>query len=307
MQFCDENTLLTSSLDGTVQMWAAMTGQRTKVFEGVACASVIVQPVTRAPLEQTKSLLEASEPIVKAIFISSQREGVLAALSHRASPKIAPFGKDHGGVSHADFSPSGSYFTASHEDGSCTVHSAAGGAVLWQLNGHSSRANCALFAGSDGLIVSCGRDRLVMFWRLPPISSTSAPVLVEPLFSLPFDLEIARMVIGNNAVVFASLDSQLSSCTPCVSSNGVLKLGGSLSLCFDAGLLKYLSVNQDSRIAANKDKCLFSRYVLPPVWVLERIMASSNVGAKQQLRCLLQGPAAGNATHCQCAHVFVSL
>jgi hypothetical protein len=41
----------------------------------------------------------------------------------------------------------------------------------------------------------------------------------------------------------------------------------------------------------------FSRYLLPPVWIIESILASSNNSAKEQLRCLLQGPAAGLIMH----------
>ena len=296
MQFCDKSMLLTSSLDGSVRLWAALTGQMTKVFDGQACVCVVVQSVMSGIHEQPQFFMELSETVVKSIVVTSQHEAMLATLSLQSSHAPAiPFGQDCGGVTDAVFSPTGLYFAASHENGSCTVHSSAAGARLWQLIGHKGRANCVVFAGSDRFIISSGCDKLVLFWQLPAVHSKSDP-LIRPLFSLPFDIEIARIGAVCNSLVFASVDSRTSSRLPCACSDGVLNLGGSLSLFFDAGALKYLSAELDAGPSSKMG--LNCRYLLPPVWIIESILASSHVGAREKLRCLLEGPAAGMKFRC---------
>jgi hypothetical protein len=239
-------------------------------------------------VQQSQFFLE--EPVIKTILVTSQHEAVLATLSSHAPHAAIPFGRDCGGVTNAIFSPSGSYFAASHENGSCTVHSSAAGTLLWQLISHKGRVNCVVFAGSDRFLLTSGYDKLVVFWQLPAIPPKSAPVLLQPLFSLPFHVEIARLAAVGDSVVFAAADTRISSHIPCVCSDGALNLGASLSLSFDGGLLKYLS---DPAVAATSKNGLFSRYLLPPVWIIESILASSHDAAKEQLRSLLQGPAAG--------------
>ncbi len=289
LQFCSSSTLLSSSLDGSVRLWAALTGHITKVFDGQACSCVVVQPV----VEQAQLFMEMLEPVVKSILVTSQRKAVLVTVSSRASYAAEPFPQDCGGVTDATFSPSGSYFAASHENGSCVVHSTAAGAPLWQLIGHSGRVNCAVFAGSDRFVITCGQDKLVMFWQLPAIPLNSAPLQLQPLFSVPFELEIARIAAVGNSVVFATADSRIGSRFPCVCSDGAVNLGARLSLFVDGGALRYLSAEQDTVVAAAPKNRLFSRYLLPPVWMIDRILASSHDVAKGQLRCLLQGPAGG--------------
>ncbi len=291
MQFCNAAMLVTSSLDGSVQLWSALTGQRTKVFDGHACICVAVQP------ETSSFFLDVSQSVIKSILITAQHEAVLATLSQHGSPAVIPFGQDYGGVTDATFSPSGSYFATSHENGSCTVYSSAGGNLLWQLNGHLGRINCVVFAGSDRFIITCGRDKMVIFWQLPVTPSKSASLSIRPFFSLPFDSEVARIAAVGNSLVFVSLDNQTGSQVPCVSSDGALNLGGSLSLCFDSGVLKYLAADLDAGVTSPYKNHPFSRYLLPPVWIIESILASSNNSAKEQLRCLLQGPAAGLIMH----------
>jgi hypothetical protein len=214
-------------------------------------------------------------------------------LSPHASRAAEPFPQDFGGVTDAAFSPSGSYFAACHENGSCVVHSAAAGAPLWQLIGHTGRINCAVFAGSDRFVITCGHDKLVMFWQLPAIPSNATLLQLQPLFSVPFEMEIARIAAVGNSVVFAAADSRISSHPPCVCSDGALNLGASLSLFIDGGALRYLSAEKDTFVAAAPKNGLFSRYLLPPVWMIDRILASSHDVAQSQLRCLLQGPAGG--------------
>ena len=286
MQFCNATMLMTSSLDGSVQLWAALTGQRTKVFNGHACMCLAVQPSI------PDFFLEMSEPVIRSILVT-QHEAVLATLTPHAAPALIPFGRDFGGVTDATFSPSGSYFAASHENGSCTVYSSAGGAPLWQLIGHTGRINCVVCAGSDRFIVTCGRDKMVNFWQLPVNPSKSAPCLLHPILSLPFDLEVARIAAVKDLLVFVSVDAHTSSHLPCVGSDGALNLGGSLSLCFDSGVLKYLFADLNAGGLGPSKNGPFSRYLLPPVWMIESVLASSHNVAKERLRCLLQGPAAG--------------
>ena len=296
MQFCECSLLMTSSIDGSVRLWAALTGQQTKIFDGATCGAVIVQPVMSSSFEQSQFLLEMSEPVVKSIIITTQQEALLATLSSHLSPAIVtsvPFGKEFGGVTHAAFSRSGSYFAASYENGSCTVHSSAAGAPLWHLIGHTGRVNCVVFAEGDKFIITSGRDKLVMFWQLPTIPSKSAPSPLQPLFSLPFDMEIARVTAVCNTLLFASVDTDTSSHPPCFCSDGVLHLGGSLSLFFDAGALEYMSADEEIVDTGPSNNRLFSRYLLPPIWIIESILASSHEVSKVQLRTLLQGPAAG--------------
>lgn len=303
LQFCSGATLLSSSLDGSVRLWAALTGHITKVFDGQACACVVVQPV----LEQAQFFMEMSEPVIKSILVTSQREAVLVTLSPHASRAAEPFPQDFGGVTDAAFSPSGSYFAACHENGSCVVHSAAAGAPLWQLIGHTGRVNCAVFAGSDRFVITCGHDKLVMFWQLPAVPSNATLLQLQPLFSVPFEMEIARIAAVGNSVVFAAEDNRISSHPPCVCSDGAVNLGASLSLFIDGGALRYLSAEQDTVVAAAPKNGLFSRHLLPPVWMIDRILASSHDVAQGQLRCLLQGPAGGMqgfAVQCAGAHSF---
>jgi WD40 repeat protein len=277
---------MTSSLDGSVQVWAALTGQRTQIFNGHLCKCIAVQPST------PDFFLDTSEPVIRSILIT-QNEAVLATLSPHESPAIIPLGRDCGGVTDATFSPSGFYFVASHENGSCTVFSSAVGASVWQLIGHAGRVNSVIFAGSDSFIITCGQDKMVNFWQLPVNLSKSAPFLLHPILSLPFDLEVARIAAVGNSLVFVSVDTQTSSRLPCVCSDGSLNLGGSLSLRFDSGALKYLCSDLKAGVAGSSKNFPFSRYLLPPVWMIECIMASSHNFAKERLRCLLQGPAAG--------------
>ena len=301
IQFCNSSMLITSSQDGSVFLWTALTGQRTKVFSGQACMCVAVQPVMPNSYQQPEFFLELSEPVVKSILVTSEHEALLVTLSPRASHSTIPFGQECGGVTGATFSPSGLYFAASHRNGSCTVHSSASGAPLWQLIGHTDRVNCVVFAGSDRFIITCGQDKLVIFWQLPAAPSKSPHQMpLQPLFSLPFHVEIARISSIGNAVVFAALDTRISSKLPCVCSDGALNLGASLSLFFDGCLLKYLTAEHDAAVTCLPKNQLYSRYLLPPVWIIERILASSHYVAKGQLRCMLEGPAAG-------ANLFPSL
>jgi WD40 repeat protein len=174
------------------------------------------------------------------------------------------------------------------------VHSSASGAPLWQLIGHTDRVNCVVFAGSDRFIITCGQDKLVIFWQLPAAHSKSPHQMpLQPLFSLPFHVEIARISSIGNAVVFAALDTRIGSKLPCVCSDGAFNLGASLSLFFDGCLLKYLTAEHDAAVTCLPKNRLYSRYLLPPVWIIERILASSHYAAKAQLRCMLEGPAAG--------------
>jgi hypothetical protein len=289
MQFFNATVLITSSLDGSVQLWSALTGQRTKVLDGHSCICVAMQP------ETSNFFLDESQPVIRSILVSAQHQAVLATVTPHASPVVVPFGQDYGGVTDATFSPSGSYFAASHENGSCTVYSSAEGTLLWQLHAHIGRVNCVVFAGSDRMIITCGRDKTVVFWQLPVTPSKSAPSLLQPFFILPFDSEVARIAAVGNSLVFVSLDTQIISQTPCVCSDGALNLGGSLSLFFDAGALKYLAADLNAGVTGPSPfkNQPFSRYLLPPVWIIESILASSNNYAKDQLRCLLQGPAGG--------------
>jgi len=297
IQFCGGSLLITSSSDGSVRLWTALTGQQTKIFDGAPCVSLILQRAASSAFEQPQFLLEMSEPVVKSIFVTSQQEAVFATLSPHASPAAIPFGKEYGGVTHAAFSHSGSYFAASYENGSCTVHSSAAGAPLWQLVGHTGRVNCVEFAGCDRFVITSGSDKLVIFWQLPEIESKAAPTHLQPLLSLPFDVEIVRVAAVCNLLLFASVDTDTSSHPLRICSDGVLHLGGSLSLFFDAGALKYMScsADQDAVDTGHFNNRLFSRYLLPPVWIIDRILASSHEVAKVQLRALLQGPSAGIA------------
>jgi len=187
----DGTRIATSSLDGTVKLWDAITGKEIKTLRAHSDAvwSVSFSPngsqLVTASSDKTAKVwdIESGKPLVtlsghnesvsRAVFSPMINEARVATASDDGSAKVwdlktgrelLTLSGQSGWISGVAFSPDGSRIATAQGDGIAKVWDANSGEELLTLSGHTDNVIAVAFSPDGTRLATAGFDGIVKVW-----------------------------------------------------------------------------------------------------------------------------------------------
>jgi WD40 repeat protein/tRNA A-37 threonylcarbamoyl transferase component Bud32 len=180
----DGSRVATASVDGTVILWDAASGNVVGTY-----SKHFPIPVTCLAFSPDGRRI-ASASFVPNLFNKQKSEGVINVWDVQTRETVFTFRQHQGVVLSLDFSPDGKRIASSsiNEDNSFVVWDAGTGAVIQVVRGHTSHVHRLRFRADGGLLASASTDGTVKLWdpatfrEVRSIDAHPAPV-VDVAFS----------------------------------------------------------------------------------------------------------------------------